>query len=419
MYDAWGNSRGAVERLVHFKISRRADAEDVLQEIWLSAWQNRAQLRDASQEKAWLLGIARHKIADYYRRQYARDDLPLEELTQLGARAENDVRETLAALPPHHRHLLERAYLHGHPLRDIACESGVALGTVKSRLHTAREAFRNEYGKGEITMKQLPTTLPAYTIEPLPLAPFETRWEELIGWFLVPRPGEKIKWAMYDWPEKKRTEQYEMEVTGRASVHGIEGVEIVSRESSGGQHEATHRNDDLTRRFVAQLTDTHVRLLAESDCDDGLRKYYTFLDGDAFLDNWGFGPDNRGKEIALSPKGIITREGTVLTAKLTQATEKTFQAMDVVGRYAVTLGGTRHDTICLIDVETYNTGVCSEQFINQAGRTVLWRRYNHNDWCKARYGGRQWTEILPDNDRLTINGETYVHWYDCIQDFVL
>jgi len=141
--------------------------------------------------------------------------------------------------------------------------------------------------------------------------------------------------------------------------------------------------------------------------------------GDAFLDNWGFGPDNCGKEIALKPKGIITREGNALRAKPVQVSEKTTQAMDVVGRYAVTLGGVRHDTICLIDFETYDTGVCIEQFIDRDGRTVLWRRFNHNDWNKKHYGDRQWTEILPDNERLSINGETYVHWYVCISDWVV
>ena len=30
-----------------------------------------------------------------------------------------------------------------------------------------------------------------------------------------------------------------------------------------------------------------------------------------------------------------------------------------------------------------------------------------------------WTEILPKNERMIVNGETYVHWYDCITDYIL
>ena len=28
------------------------------------------------------------------------------------------------------------------------------------------------------------------------------------------------------------------------------------------------------------------------------------------------------------------------------------------------------------------------------------------------------SEILPENERLTVNGETYVHWYDCVSDYI-
>ncbi len=46
------------------------------------------------------------------------------------------------------------------------------------------------------------------------------------------------------------------------------------------------------------------------------------------------------------------------------------------------------------------------------------RRFNRNDWQPESYG-KPWTELLPDSERLTINGETFVHWYDCITDYIL
>ena len=401
-----------LQRYVYYRLPSKDDGDDVLQEIALAAFSAKDIPTDAEQQKAWLLGIARHKCVDFFRRRYAGHSLPLSEML-VQTRAGLDVQETLDALAHRDQQALTMFYLEGRPQAEIAARLGIPVGTVKSRLHTAREHFKQIHQpEGDFPMKELPLIMPDYTMEQLPLSPFEARWEELIGWFLVPRLGEKLKWAIYDFPERKRSEVYEMEVTGRASVHGIEGVEITARESNGGQHEAKHRNDDLTRTFIAQMTDTHVRMLAESHRENGVRKCFTFLDGDAFLNNWGFGADNCGKEIALVPKNMITRKGNTLTAQ-------TFPAMDVVGRYAVTLDGKRHDTICLIDLETYDTGICTEQFIGKDGRTVLWRRYNHNDWHKERYGGKQWSETLPNNDQLTINGEIYVHWYDCILDRVL
>ena len=255
-------------------------------------------------------------------------------------------------------------------------------------------------------MKKMPERLPDYQIEAVDAAPFSVKWEELMGWFLIPRLGERLTWGMYDLPSRRCSSVYEMQVTGRARVHGIEGVEVTARESACGGRET------VERRFVAQLTDTHCRYLAAFRDDGEVRDYVTFLDGDAFLPNWGFGEDNIGNETNLAPKGDIRRAGSVVTGA-----DRDF-LLDIVGRYTVAIGGTRYDTVCVMDVETYNNGVVSEQFLDSSGRTVLWRRFNRDDWALDRFG-KPWSEQLPQNERLTVNGRTYVHWYDCITDYIL
>ena len=52
--------------------------------------------------------------------------------------------------------------------------------------------------------------------------------------------------------------------------------------------------------FVAQLTDTHCRILVESHYDGQTKRIYTFLDSDEFLPNWGFGEDNYGNKNFMS-----------------------------------------------------------------------------------------------------------------------
>ena len=74
--------------------------------------------------------------------------------------------------------------------------------------------------------------------------------------------------------------------------------------------------------------------------------------------------------------------------------------------------------LVVMDIETYNCGVVTEQFLDKNGKTILWRRFNHDDWAMDRYK-KSWSEQLPHNDRLTVNGVTYVHWYDCITDYIL
>lgn len=234
-----------------------------------------------------------------------------------------------------------------------------------------------------------------------------------MGWLIIPRIGEKLSWGLYDYPSRKRTEYTDMEVIGNAEVHGIQGVEIVAVQHDPEDYYRTGSINEIERRFIAQLTDTHCRYLAETHEENGVRKLYTFLDGDSFLANWGFGEDNCGKEIHMDPKALIKRNGNIVTAP------KHGEVLDVVGRYTVTIDGKNYDTVCIMDCETFDDAVATEQFVDEKGRTVLWRRFNRNDWAIDRFGGKLWSEKLPDNEQLIINGETYVHWYDCITDYIL
>ena len=232
-------------------------------------------------------------------------------------------------------------------------------------------------------MFKFPEKMPEYKITPTDELPFAVKWEELMGWFIVPKLGNRLCWAMYDLPDKKRGEYVEMSVDCCAEVHGIMGVQIAAKQYSPSESNRIDGAVYAERSFVAQLTDTHCRLLAESHVSGGVKKYYTFLDGDDFLQNWGFGEDNCGNETDIAAKGDITRNGSDVTAA-----DKPF-LIDIVGR----------------------------QFIDKNGRTVLWRRFNRDDWAAERYG-KPWTELLPDSETIVINGKTYVHWYDCITDYI-
>ena len=421
----WAEHRPAIERYVHFHINNPADAEDVLQEVLSAAVAGFAGLHKPGRFKPWLIGIARNKCADFLRHKYKRGEVPLIHAdriavmpTRFARVRDNLVLDTLEKLPPQDQEILRMCYWQELPQQEIARQLQIPLGTVKSRLHNARERFRAAYPhqrKGEISMSaNMPKMLPEYTITPNPLPPFDCRWEELMGWFIVPKLGEKISWAMYDFPERVRTEEDHLTVMGRAMVHGIEGVEIDVQTHDPMINNQTGDSEQYVQRsLIAQLTDTHCRILAETHSQGGLKHMYTFLDGEAFLNNWGFGEDNCGNETDLRPKGLIKRNGGILT---TQDGQK--ELMDVVGRYTVSIGGKNYDTICVIMHEAYMGGMASEQFIDRNGRTVLWRRFNADDWNLDHYG-RTWSEMLPDSETLIINGKTYVHWYDCITSYIL
>ncbi len=391
-----------------------------MQEVFLAAYRNFPLLKNKDSFKAWIIRIAANKCNDYFRKKAALFEIPIDRLTirdlsdgRHGISVVNSVREILSLLGDKDKQILYLYFWKETPQAEIAKSLNIPLGTVKSRLHTAKQNFKSKYpyraysSKGASIMKKLPEFMPEYTIEASSEAPFNVKWEELMGWFLVPKLGEKLSWAMYDMPSRKCSHVFDMKVLGKAKVHGIEGVELTAREAS-----YSDKNDVVNRTFVAQLTDTHCRYLATLRNDRDVRNYITFLDEEEFFPNWGFGEGNCGNETNVSTKGDIRRTGNTVTSN-----DKDF-LLDIVGRYNVTICGKTYDTVCVMDIDTYNCGVVSEQFLDRYGRTILWRRFNRDDWAIDQYK-KKWSELLPENDRLIVNGVTYVHWYDCITDYVL
>ena len=418
-------SRISVERWVYAKVGSFADAEDILQNTYLAAYQSFSRLNNHAAFLPWILGIARRKCADWYRDQARRKEILLDSFPeQSDETVENSaVEETLEVLPEKDRIMLRLFYMEMLPQRQIAQQLKIPEGTVKSRMNAARARFRDSYPyqpRGDEIMKSadkmtLPLTLPEYRIVWKDEPAFSVEFEEMMGWFIVPKIGEKVLWGMYDLPSRKLDVAYDMHVIGPASVHGIDGVAI---KANVLPHEPLEKEDPMKDAvdasnggheewtFIAQEKDGYTRFLSAERIEQGVRTLTTFLDGEAFMDNWGFGEENRGMPIDVRPQGIIQRTGNRVQAE-------SGTLMDIVGRCELTLNGVIHDAVCLMDLGMYVEGIVSEQFLNHDGKTLLWRRFNRDDWAIERYR-KKWSEILPDNERLIVNSQTYVHWYDCL-----
>ena len=418
--------RTAVERWVRSRLSNPADADDILQETYMAAFRGFPLLRNQTAFLPWILSIARRKYADWYRGQIRRKEILLDDLPETAEETpeDNAVEETLDILPERDRLMLRLFYQEMLSQKQISERLQIPEGTVKSRMSAARGRFRTAYPyppKGEITLKQnhliLPKALPDYSVAWKEEPAFPVTCEEMMGWFIVPKPGEKLLWGMYDLPSRKLDISYDMAVTGPASVHGLDGVSITARVIQ--PQPAVSENDLMSDavdastggyeewRFIAQEKDGYTRFLSAEHIEGEKRVLTTFLDGDAFMDNWGFGDDNCGSPVHLEPQGKIRRNG----AEITTNEKKPF--IDVAGRCDLTLGGVTYDTVCVMDFELYDEGTISEQYLNREGRTVLWRRFNRDDWAIDRYG-KKWSELLPENEQIIVNGQRCVHWYDCL-----
>ena len=92
--NAWREQRAALRRFVGRRVADRHEAEDVVQDTLLRAWEAREHLRSPERMPAWLGRIAAHRIVDLHRARRPQVELP-EEL----AAAEHE-QDPVAELAP-------------------------------------------------------------------------------------------------------------------------------------------------------------------------------------------------------------------------------------------------------------------------------------------------------------------------------
>jgi len=131
--------------------SNPSEAEDIAQDALLRAWRRRSTLRDSERRNQWLATIVRNEAF----RQHARvrpDPTATIEFSE-GAEDERvlaavelaDIHAALRLLSERDRRLLEMKYEEDLTQAMIASRLGIPEGTVKVRLHRARNRLRLLY----------------------------------------------------------------------------------------------------------------------------------------------------------------------------------------------------------------------------------------------------------------------------------
>jgi RNA polymerase sigma-70 factor (ECF subfamily) len=155
----------ALPHVYGYLVSRRggvAVAEDLTAETFLAAVDAVRRDERAPVSVPWLVGVARHKLVDHWRRQ-AREERGLHAVGSTEGRRLSDrdedswdvsldalrARDTLDQLSPLHRAVLTLRYLDDLPVPDVAALVDRSVHATEGLLVRARGAFRRAYGAEE------------------------------------------------------------------------------------------------------------------------------------------------------------------------------------------------------------------------------------------------------------------------------
>ncbi len=402
--------------LIRYEVDNREDAEDVLQDALVAAWIALRQGTRPANVRAWLLQIARNRVRDYYRSPQRRDrpteECQIEEHLGTFARAATAAREVgadvVAALdevPTHWRSIARLFYLEGLTIAEIARRHRCPEGTVKRQLFHARGHIRRTLGiatperskamgvrRRGAKAQPFPLTRPPITISPSQVSPFAVECPELRWWGIVPEAGNQALSAEYYPPAWRLMRVHELRAVGPASVEGVEGVEI-----DVGQWDPEQGWQPAAWRMFGRLTEQRMQYLA-TITNEGRTAVRTFLD-EGFVWAW---PD---MERRLADEGLfaLQQDGSYVTTRAVADL-----AYGGCGVFDVQVGDRRFACLRVLGLEgplESDGAVLTESYVADAGRTVLMRHFPRRG-C----GG----SALDPEVTVTLNGETFVHWYDVL-----
>jgi RNA polymerase sigma-70 factor (ECF subfamily) len=161
--------RDRVFNLTYRMLGNRAEAEDVAQEVFIAVFKTVDTFREESKLSTWIYRVAVNHCKNrikYLARRHSRDQDELDESNEPGdgalsapstprrpdrqlegAQLDRLMQEAIASLDEDHLELVVLRDLEDLSIEEICEITGLAHGTVKSRLHRARLALRKKIQK--------------------------------------------------------------------------------------------------------------------------------------------------------------------------------------------------------------------------------------------------------------------------------
>lgn len=145
--DLWQEFATPLRRYLKSRVGSAADADDLLQEVFLRIHRQLPKLRDPARMQGWIYRIARNAVIDFHRTR--RENAPLEKEPADADPEGRDaidlaptLRRFIAALEPAYREPLIRHAFQGQPIAEVAIALGLTESATKSRIRRTRLQLR-------------------------------------------------------------------------------------------------------------------------------------------------------------------------------------------------------------------------------------------------------------------------------------
>lgn len=143
--DTYGNM---LFRICLVMLSNEKDAEDVVQDTFITYLTKTPTFNDSEHEKAWLITIATNRCKNMRRYNFIRKHMDISDVQLYSKDDENyGLLDQLMKLPNRHKIVLLLYYVEGYKVDEIANILTITVSAVKKRLQRGRELLRERYRK--------------------------------------------------------------------------------------------------------------------------------------------------------------------------------------------------------------------------------------------------------------------------------
>ena len=119
-----------------------SDAEDIVQETFLRAYEKAPTFESDEHKKAWLIRVTVNLCNSRLRSPWRKRIVPLLDSHPASEPGQHELLEQIMTLPPKYRTVIHLFYYEGYSIKDISELTGQKESTVRSQLTRAREKLK-------------------------------------------------------------------------------------------------------------------------------------------------------------------------------------------------------------------------------------------------------------------------------------